>query len=112
MPPNVMNLFADLADSSSEELASDLFRSPSLRIERIASYGQASPSGYWYDQEQPEWVLLLRGTAELAFDDGRRLDLNAGDYLYLAARRRHRVEGTSPDAVWLAVHFSEATDCA
>jgi hypothetical protein len=31
---------------------------PGLRIERIVSLGQTSPSSLWYDREEGEWVLL------------------------------------------------------
>ena len=27
-----------------------------LRIERIVSEGHVSPEGFWYDQDEPEWV--------------------------------------------------------
>jgi hypothetical protein len=33
------------------------------------------------------------------------LDLVAGDSLLISAHLRHRVERTSLDALWLAVHF-------
>ncbi|MEA3070082.1 MAG: cupin 2 protein, partial [Alphaproteobacteria bacterium] len=36
-----------------------------LRIERIVSLGQASPPGFWYDQAEGEWVVLLAGAAKL-----------------------------------------------
>ncbi|HOD43146.1 MAG TPA: hypothetical protein PKL57_21545, partial [Candidatus Wallbacteria bacterium] len=49
-----------------------------VRIERILSAGQASPEGFWYDQPENEWVLLVQGEARLAFDDGSSLVLKAG----------------------------------
>lgn len=78
-----------------------------VRIERIISTGQTTPPGQWYDQEGDEWVVLLQGEAELAFDDGSRRRLVAGDPLFIPARRRHRVEFTSasPPCIWLAVHL-------
>ena len=42
---------------------------PGLRIERIVSLGQASPPGFWYDQAEGEWVLVLAGAARLRFAD-------------------------------------------
>jgi cupin 2 domain-containing protein len=78
-----------------------------LRIERIVSSGQASPAGFWYEQADAEWVVLLSGEALLRFEDeieARRL--RAGDWLYIEPQRRHRVDWTDPAAptVWLAVH--------
>lgn len=79
-----------------------------LLIERIVSTGQASPPGFWYDQAQNEWVLLLQGRAVLEWDDGRSITLQQGDWLNIPAHTRHRVAWTSkdPPCIWLAVHFA------
>lgn len=42
--------------------------STSTRIERIVSHGHASPPGFWYDQEEAEWVAVLSGEAVLEFE--------------------------------------------
>ncbi len=102
------NLFLDLPAALPEELIETLLRTEQLRIERIVSRGQASPSGFWYDQDRHEFVLLVSGRARLGFDDGTpAVELGPGDWLVIAAHRRHRVEWTAPDqvTVWLAVHY-------
>jgi cupin 2 domain-containing protein len=105
------NLFADLPVASpAAECLETLLAQPGLRIERIVSSGQASPPGFWYEQADAEWVLLVSGEALLRFEDeaeARRL--RAGDWLHIAPQRRHRVEWTPADSptVWLAVHFPE-----
>ena len=76
------------------------------KLERILSFGQPSPEGFWYDQEADEWFLLVRGTATLEFEDQVPIVLYAGDHLLLRARCRHRVAAVSEDAVWLALHGS------
>ena len=98
------NVLADLPAVGAEEVSDTLFANARCRIERIVSFGHASPPGFWYEQEEDEWVVLVAGSAVLAFADGRVLDLRAGDWLSLPARCRHRVEAVSQDAVWLAVH--------
>lgn len=98
------NLLADLPSIAPEERFETLFATPVCRVERIVSFGQASPPGFWYEQDEDEWVVLLVGSAMLAFDDGQRLGLRAGDWVTLPARCRHRVDVVSDDAVWLAVH--------
>lgn len=103
------NLFAGLKQiAGTEEQFDALVTSASMRVERIVSKGQASPPGFWYDQEQAEWVVLLSGSAELQFADEPlpRL-LNPGDFVDIAPHRRHRVNWTDPDqaTVWLAVHY-------
>jgi cupin 2 domain-containing protein len=98
------NLFASLPAAAGGEVFETLFANPVCRVERIVSFGQASPPGFWYEQDEDEWVVLLVGSAMLAFDDGQRLGLRAGDWVTLPARCRHRVDVVSDDAVWLAVH--------
>jgi cupin 2 domain-containing protein len=87
-----------------------LLTKPNLRVERIVSSGQASPSEFWYDQCEAEWVVLLKGSAGLRFSDEERVrELKPGDWLYIAPHRRHRVEWTDAHlaTVWLALHFHE-----
>ena len=81
--------------------------SSDIRIERIVSTGQASPPGFWYDQEQDEWVVLLTGKAKIVWEDGQSRALSAGEWLLIPAHQRHRVEWTAkepPPCIWLAVH--------
>ena len=82
-----------------------------LRIERIVSHGQASPPGYWYDQDEEEWVMLLEGEATLRFEQGEQLlRLAPGMHVHIPAHVQHRVEWTAPDkrTVWLAVFYRAA----
>lgn len=102
------NLFDGIPETMPRELFTELIRAGSVRIERIVSFGQASPSGFWYDQPENEWVLLLEGSARLLFED-RQVDLVPGDYLNIPAGCRHRVEKTDQNGrtVWLAVFYKK-----
>ncbi len=106
------NLFSGiLVEGSAGEELTHLFERPGFRIERIVSTGQASPPGFWYDQSDGEWVLLVSGEARLLIEgETSARTLKAGDWLELPAHSRHRVEWTAPDqeTVWLAVHYREA----
>jgi len=82
-----------------------LAETESVRIECIVSNGQSSPEGFWYDQTENEWVLLLKGAASLKYADGSVAAMKPGDHLRIPAHTRHRVESVSEDAVWLAVHY-------
>jgi cupin 2 domain-containing protein len=103
-----MNLLSTLPDTGSAERLDALLSRPGLRIERIVSRGQASPAGFWYDQAEGEWVLVLAGAARLRFEDesDARL-LSPGDWVDIAPHRRHRVDWTDPAVVtvWLAVFY-------
>jgi cupin 2 domain-containing protein len=102
-----MNLLRDLPGAGAGEIIERLAGSEAVRIERIVSRGEASPEGFWYDQDEAEFVLLLAGAARLRFDDGETLALGPGDWIDIAPHRRHRVDWTDPDqpTVWLAAFY-------
>lgn len=104
--PIISNLFNLPSTLPIVEQFETLAEAGQLRIERILSIGQTTPSGEWYDQDLDEWVILLQGEAELSYEDNTRQSLKAGDYLLIPAHCRHRVEYTSiePPCIWLAVH--------
>jgi cupin 2 domain-containing protein len=102
---DIGNLFLLPGELENEEISEILAFGKEISIERIISTGQASPEDFWYDQEQDEWVVVLQGSARLAWEDGRQLDMHPGDWVLLPAHQRHRVDWTSknPPCIWLAV---------
>jgi cupin 2 domain-containing protein len=102
-----MNLLRDLPEPGAGEVIERLAGSSAVRMERIVSRGEASPDGFWYDQDEAEFVLVLSGAARLGFADGDAVALGPGDWIEIAPHRRHRVEWTDPDhpTVWLAVFY-------
>jgi cupin 2 domain-containing protein len=107
------NLFDQITANAPDEEFRTLLARPGLRIERIVSNGQSNPPGFWYDQAWDEWVLLISGAAAIEFDDGGRAHtLRPGEYLHIAAGRRHRVGWTAEHepTVWLAIHFGHSID--
>ena len=98
------NLFAGTNTQASGEDFLTLLETAGARVERIVSRSHSSPPGFWYDQDEDEWVMLVRGTAALEFDGGEIVAMQQGDYLLIRRHERHRVARTSEDAVWLAVH--------
>jgi len=101
------NVFRELPQDRSREHVTELLRHETVRIERIVSHGQASPPGFWYDQDWAEWVIVLAGAARLMFEgEAAPRELARGDYVYIPTHVRHRVEWTADTpTVWLAVHF-------
>lgn len=54
------NLFANLPPlASKDEVFTTLLTEPGLTVQRIVSTGQSSPPGFWYDQPEAEWVVLI-----------------------------------------------------
>ncbi|MBN1290194.1 MAG: cupin domain-containing protein [Candidatus Latescibacteria bacterium] len=102
------NLFADIPKNLPDELTEIIATSNHVRIERIVSLGHASPSDFWYDQDENEFVLVIAGEAQLRFENKKGLvGMEAGNYCIIPAHERHRVEWTSPDedTIWLAVFY-------
>lgn len=100
------NIFDLPSSLPNHELFESLVSADNILIERIISTGQTTPPGEWYDQDRDEWVILLQGSASLAYADGTDITLTTGDYLFIPAHQKHRVEYTSsePPCIWLAVH--------
>lgn len=104
------NIYSGLREAPGPEHFLTLFESAGIRIERIISRSHASPPGFWYDQDGDEWVIVLSGEAVLRFDDGDSVEMRTGDHLLVPKHRKHRVERTSEETVWLAVHVKG--DCS
>lgn len=102
------NFFQRVPERLEEEEFLTLAQGGGCRVERIVSTGQSSPEGFWYDQEEHEWVMVLKGRAGLEFEgeDGVT-ELGPGDFRNIPAHCRHRVAWTSSDepTVWIAVFY-------
>ena len=103
------NLLSGPCPAAGEEHSQVLLQTPGLRLERIHSCAARSPQGFWYEQAEAEWVMLLQGTARLAFAEAEPVLLSRGDSLLIPAGRRHRVEETdpAPGTIWLALFWGE-----
>ena len=104
----VKNIFSDVPQSVPEEIFENLISSENCKIERIVSRGHTTPEEKWYDQDKNEFVLILRGNAELLFEEKNELvKMKEGDYVNIPAHKKHRVEKTSTEkeTIWLAIHY-------
>jgi cupin 2 domain-containing protein len=100
----VKNIYIDSDAELASERFSPLWEKAAIKIERIVSHSHQSPAGFWYDQDEDEWVIVLRGSAALEFAGGEIVDLREGDYVAIERHVKHRVESTSAQTIWLAVH--------
>jgi len=103
------NVFAGVRPPAGQESALTLFENKAVKIQRIVSASHRSPTGFWYDQDEDEWVVVLKGSAALEFERDETLELGEGDYLAIPAHVRHRVRETSDETVWLAIHIDNKT---
>lgn len=99
------NIFENPKYHSEEEYFEDLINAQNFRLERIISEGHASPEDFWYNQSEDEFVLLLKGSAEILFEDGQTVELTEGDYFTIPKHYKHRVVKTSSDrkTFWLTL---------
>lgn len=96
------NLFNDTATPEEGERFDTILNHKNLLIERIISSAAITP--HEYIQAQDEWVLLMRGEADLRVE-GKLHALKEGDHIFLPAGVPHKVERASDGAMWLAVHL-------
>ena len=104
------SMLTDLPADKAQEHFEDLLTRPGVKLERIVTYGQATPAGEWYDQAWDEWVMVVQGEAKLLLEQGEQLlHMKPGDHVMLPAHCRHRVEWTPDDqtTIWLALHLGE-----
>jgi cupin 2 domain-containing protein len=104
----IKSIYGEIPKTIPEEITESIISSGRIRIERIISRGQSSPKSFWYDQDQNEWVMVIKGKAKLKFFEQEGLiELNEGDYIDIPSHKKHRVEWTDPEneTVWLAVFY-------
>ena len=101
------NIFKNIPVDLSDEIIETITKSDNVKIERIISDGQTSPPNFWYDQDQNEFVIVLKGKAVLEFEDNTSVQMNEGDYLLIPAHKKHRVSytDTANKTIWLAVFY-------
>jgi len=102
------NIFEkNFQNESGDEIFENIYADKKIKIERIISTGQITPENEWLSDKQPEWVILLQGNAIIMLESKEEVLLDKGDYLFIPAGVKHRVEYTSsePESIWLAFHF-------
>lgn len=98
------SLFMSNIPAKGDEEVTILQEDESIRIERIISNCYQSPAGFWYDQEETEWVSILEGEAVLLVEDNV-VTLRKGDCLTIQKHQRHRVQSTNSCCIWLCVFW-------
>ena len=90
------------------EISSTLVETATFRLLRIHSCRASSPKGFWYDQQEHEWLTLMQGSARLQFEaENQVIELNRGDTLWITPGRRHRLVDSdpAPGTIWLALFW-------
>ncbi|MDU5324887.1 MAG: cupin domain-containing protein [Peptoniphilus harei] len=93
------NIFKNIRFSSEEEIEEKIYEDEGIKVIRTLSLDQVTG---FYDQEELAIVFLLRGKAQIEYEDGRRLDLGEGDSLVIRPHEIHKVSWQEK-AVWLCI---------
>src|SRR3989344_2723549 len=123
------NLYEKIPKKLSKELFNTIVLKNNCKIERIISMGHKTPKGKWYNQNKNEFVMILKGSAELLFfpdkkypndtkqeilhndtkqeilHKGHKIKMKTGDYINIPAHLKHRVDKTGKKTIWLAVFY-------
>lgn len=89
------------------EYLENILVNPNFRLERIISFGHITPSDYWYDQEEDEFVLLLKGNAKILLENDEIIELKEGDYVIIPKHLKHKVIYTDTEnkTFWITCYF-------
>ena len=106
----IENIFKDIKIDKNNEQFFDLLKTKNIRIEKIVSNGQTSPKDFWYDQDENEFIIVLKGEAVLEVkqnNDIEEYNLKEGDFLDVKSNVKHHVKYTSLDepTIWLAFFY-------
>lgn len=96
---DLYNVFKNVKFSKDREIEGKIYEDETLKILRTMSLDQVTD---FYDQDELEIVFLLRGKAQIEYEDGRTLDLAEGDSLIIRPHEVHRVSWQE-EAVWLCI---------
>ena len=102
------NIFSNIPKSLPDEIFEDVLSTEKFRVERIISQGHTTPKGKLYDQNENEFVMVLKGNATLSFEKGNQIiKMKEGDYINIPAHVKHRVEKTDDkgETIWLAIFY-------
>jgi cupin 2 domain-containing protein len=105
----VENYYTGYEESPLLENYFDLLIGSKFRLEKIVSKGYKTPEGKWLNEDNDEFVLMLKGKAELLFENKQKIVLVEGDYFIIPANTNHKVLKTSvkPLCFWLTIHFKK-----
>lgn len=96
---NIYNIFKNIKFSRDGEIEEKIYEDDGIKVLRTLSLDQVTG---FYDQDELEIVFLLKGKAQIEYEDGRRLDLGEGDSLVISPHEIHRVSWQE-EAVWLCI---------
>src|SRR3972149_5495898 len=92
------NVFDLIAQQDTLETVGPVVDTKNVRVEVIRSIKPNNPQSGWYDQNEDEFVMVIKGSAELEFQNGaenQTVQMRGGDYMTIPAHLKHRVTKVS-----------------
>jgi cupin 2 domain-containing protein len=108
---DIQNIYSSIPANIPQELFQDILITDNFKVKRIVLKGHASPRDFWYDQKQNEWVILLKVSAGLLFEENDTIiELTPCNHINIPAHLKHRVEWSDPDieTVWLEIMWENS----
>lgn len=99
---NLHNLLKNIKFSEEKEIEELIYEDEVLKITRTMSLNQVTD---YYDQDELEIVILLKGIAEIEYESGDVIKLTEGDLFEIKPHEVHRVK-SQENAVWLCIFRS------
>ncbi|MDH4262832.1 MAG: cupin domain-containing protein [Spirochaetia bacterium] len=96
------NIFENDKIPVSGEIFNILLKHKNVVIEKILSSNLVPEKEYIQDQD--EWVILLKGEANILIDN-KNIQLVPGDFIFIKSGNPHKVLKTSSGTTWLSVHI-------
>lgn len=93
------NIFKNIKFSCDGEVEEKIYEDEGIKVIRTMSLDQVTG---FYDQDELEIVFLLKGKAQIEYEDGRKLDLGEGDSQVIRPHEIHKVS-LQEEAVWLCI---------
>jgi|SRR5580693_1088175 cupin 2 domain-containing protein len=107
----VRNIFRDVTPASKEPQVTTIAENRNIKIQRVVASGQSSKAGLFCPQEDNDLLVLLQGNLILDYENGRRVNMAAGDYIFTAPKENNRVAETSheEETIWIKFSFHGQT---
>jgi cupin 2 domain-containing protein len=103
----VKNIYDSENINLTKEYFEDILKQKGFKLERIISFGNITENNFWYDQDEDEFVLLLKGAAKIQLENQSVITLGEGDYIIIPAHVKHKViyTDTKIKTYWLTCYF-------
>lgn len=90
-----------------EEIIKLVAKGEGVRVETIKSNGAVSPKDFWYDQSEDEYASVVKGSAILEYESGKKTSIGTGEVIFIPAHTKHRVAYTDADCEWICIFLKK-----